>query len=222
MPISNFDELNVLWVGEMNLSPKEKYLRIAMITDFEMRLRQIFEKENQIINSGLSEREILYAIALLTIPIINQYRSVAQNYYTQYVNLLASGGGSGLPEFDSWIKNHSVDMAKWIQQTTSENYNDSNIFSDDRIKTISRSEINALCELATLDSFYKNGYSKKKWICFVDGKERKSHNLANGQVRSLKEPFHVGNSLMMFPQDSSLGAGAKEIVNCRCIMEPVK
>ena len=52
-----------------------------------------------------------------------------------------------------------------------------------------------------------------------DGKTRSSHLLAEGQARSHGEPFLIGLSLLMFPGDTSLGAEAKETINCRCYYE---
>lgn len=34
------------------------------------------------------------------------------------------------------------------------------------------------------------------------------------------EPYQVGGSLLMFPSDTSLGASAKEVVNCKCLSVP--
>jgi len=36
----------------------------------------------------------------------------------------------------------------------------------------------------------------------------------------MNEPYLVGGSKMMFPSDTSLGARAKEVVNCRCVSIP--
>lgn len=38
----------------------------------------------------------------------------------------------------------------------------------------------------------------------------------NGKYVPIGNAFHVGDSWMMFPKDTSLGADAKEIINCRC------
>lgn len=38
-------------------------------------------------------------------------------------------------------------------------------------------------------------------------------------VIDIFEPFEVGNSLMMFPKDHSLGAQVKEIAGCRCSLK---
>lgn len=56
----------------------------------------------------------------------------------------------------------------------------------------------------------------KRWIARRDGRERHSHGDANGQVVLQNELFTVGGSKLKFPGDSSSGAPAKEIVNCRC------
>lgn len=57
----------------------------------------------------------------------------------------------------------------------------------------------------------------KQWITMGDQKVRPTHRSANGQVRNIGEPFHVGNSMMQEPRDESLGASAGETINCRCV-----
>ena len=54
------------------------------------------------------------------------------------------------------------------------------------------------------------------WDASKDMFTRDSHREANGQRRDHGQPFDVGGYQMMAPSDSSLGAPASEIVNCRC------
>lgn len=54
------------------------------------------------------------------------------------------------------------------------------------------------------------------WDASGDMFTRDDHRNADGQIRKHGEPFDVGGSMMMRPGDSSLGAPAKQIVNCRC------
>lgn len=56
----------------------------------------------------------------------------------------------------------------------------------------------------------------KTWHTALDEKVRITHIALEGVTIPMDEPFHVGSYLMMYPLDSSLGAGAEEIVNCRC------
>lgn len=222
MAIADFDELNVLWVSEMEISAAEKLLRIQMITEFEERLGRIFQKQKETAESDLSAKQILFAVGLLTVPLAVEWRTVCEKYYLKYVSLVSGSGKSGYSGAEAWQKQHSVDFARWVQKTTSENLDSEFIFSVGRIRDIARTETNGICDLATLDGFYREGYTGKKWRSFRDGKVRKTHKIADGQVRKLYEPFSVGGSLLMFPHDTSLGAPASEIVNCRCVMTPEK
>jgi hypothetical protein len=56
----------------------------------------------------------------------------------------------------------------------------------------------------------------KTWVTVGDKRVRATHNAANFQTVPEGEPFVVGNSLLMFPGDTSLGAEISEIANCRC------
>jgi hypothetical protein len=61
--------------------------------------------------------------------------------------------------------------------------------------------------------------TKGKWDSAGDGKVRATHAAANGQTVQYGEPFIVGGYSMLHPLDSSLGAPAEEIIQCRCYEE---
>jgi len=61
----------------------------------------------------------------------------------------------------------------------------------------------------------------KEWVAILDDKTRATHVGADGQQVSVNDTFTVGGFSMRFPTDGSLGAPAKEIVNCRCKSIPV-
>lgn len=65
----------------------------------------------------------------------------------------------------------------------------------------------------------KSRYTKKIWHTALDEKVRLTHMLVEGVEVGIDEPFHVGGYLMNYPLDSSLGASATEIINCRCTVE---
>ena len=60
---------------------------------------------------------------------------------------------------------------------------------------------------------------KVKWDSAGDGKVRPTHAAANGQTVQYGDPFVVGGFSMLHPLDSSLGAPAEEIINCRCMVD---
>jgi hypothetical protein len=56
----------------------------------------------------------------------------------------------------------------------------------------------------------------KKWFATLDQKTRAAHVSASGQTVSINEPFVVGGEMLKYPGDSSLGASASNVINCRC------
>ena len=56
----------------------------------------------------------------------------------------------------------------------------------------------------------------KMWMTILDGRERASHNVANGQIRPFNSPYIVQDQLLMYPGDISINATADNVINCRC------
>ena len=55
------------------------------------------------------------------------------------------------------------------------------------------------------------------WGATGDGRTRHTHMAMNGQERQFGQPFvSPSGARMMFPGDTSLGAGPEETINCRC------
>lgn len=58
--------------------------------------------------------------------------------------------------------------------------------------------------------------STKIWVAILDRKTRISHALADGQERNINEPFDVMGQKLKRPGDTSLGATAANVMECRC------
>jgi len=56
---------------------------------------------------------------------------------------------------------------------------------------------------------------KKEWVSMGDQLVREDHIFADGQVVDDSEPYTVGGESLMWPGDSSLGASAGNVINCR-------
>lgn len=55
----------------------------------------------------------------------------------------------------------------------------------------------------------------KEWMSGSDGRVRKSHKQADGQIVKPKETFKVGSDDLRFPGDRR--GSAKEVIACRCV-----
>ena len=85
-----------------------------------------------------------------------------------------------------------------------------------RANLIALNEANWVCNNEEFYEAKRQGKTKKTWHTALDEKVRLTHIAMEGVTIPIEEPFHVGAYLMMMPLDESLGAGAEEIINCRC------
>ena len=57
---------------------------------------------------------------------------------------------------------------------------------------------------------------KKTWFTVGDERVRASHVIADSQEQNINAPYEVGGQLLRWPGDTSLGATAGNVINCRC------
>lgn len=87
----------------------------------------------------------------------------------------------------------------------------------ERALSVAENESNSVFNRVEYDDAVDSGkYTYKTWITEMDNKVRHTHREVEGMRIPIEEPFIVGDSQMMFAHDSSLGASAEELVNCRC------
>lgn len=105
-----------------------------------------------------------------------------------------------------------VDVALSTYRHQDEEY----MLSADRAINMAATEANAIMCYGELADAVRDGKTMKVWNTIIDGREREWHNEANQTVLPINEPFEVGGELLMYPLDTSLGASADNIANCRC------
>lgn len=98
-----------------------------------------------------------------------------------------------------------------------------------RAETIARTETQSSVHAAKHEA-YQQGLDRsgrdaalvtRRWRSVGDGRVRHTHQVLNAQeVTGMDLPFQSpSGALMRFPGDTSLGAGAAEIIACRCHVE---
>lgn len=197
------DKLNVVekpkiltiekYFGEMPLTEEQKKKRIDMCEDFEVFLLYIIE-----LGEELERMQLDILIGQLQMGFIE----IASKH---------------LDMTEAIIERINED-AMYIAETTKKNLDVPFFTSPDRARLVAENETQSLFNLSEFDRAKEQGFKFKEWLAMLDEKTRETHAMADGQKVDIDTPFIVGNSLMMFPTDTSLGAPPEEIINCRCIM----
>lgn len=89
--------------------------------------------------------------------------------------------------------------------------------SRSRAVTIARTESTFARNLGFNDVYNDNPFvTKKMWNSLHDQDVRDSHAKLDGTAVDINKAFQADGGKLRFPGDTLLGAGAEEIVNCRC------
>lgn len=109
----------------------------------------------------------------------------------------------------------SPNLFNYLQEQVDKDIN----FQYYRARRIARTEMLAANGAATLEGYRRSKVVVgKEWMCAMSENSRKAHKKANGQVVPIDEPFIINGEKLMHPGDSSLGASAENVIQCRCTM----
>lgn len=215
MSVSSYDELNIR-PNNRRSEPYKEYFSKMSISDKE--------KQERIAFSEQMEEVVLYILALIETTIESGESAqeyIQTQFYDKYLDVIAS-----YMLIDTYIKQYALDVTKQIIDATFERFSaedksitDDYYLSNDRAMFISECEANSILNYRQYSKAVKAGKTKKKWIDVGDKRERKTHLEVGETILPIDEPFSVGDSLLQFPKDTSLGASADEIVNCRCSIQ---
>ena len=201
----SFDELNAhvtnerslpyeTYFGEMTLPEEEKAERIKMAEDLE----EVF---------------ITTMIWLFTLEQANNtnYEPVRQRMEDDYMEVLRK-----YVEVDNYLKTYVKSFSYDVIDSTKKHKNDPYYYSLDRARFMAENEVNTAINHARYIEAVNAGKTMKRWESIIDEVTRKDHIEINGKYIPIGQAFHVGDSWLLFPKDTSLGASANQIVNCRC------
>ena len=199
MAITKNDELNNLrsipfdkYFGDMIISPADKRKRIRLAKKFE----SFFI-------------DMLYLLATLTSNDLYDLGFVEAEYYQKILGLFDE-------PLDLSQREHLRKLVKDVAEVTLKHTEEPYYTSNDRARFIAENEANTICNYEEYKEAIILGKTQKTWITMLDNRVRLSHEFVENETLPIDEPFIVGTSQMMFPKDTSLGASAEEIVNCRC------
>lgn len=205
MPL-DFDELNDLvgfkrslpfniYFGEMQISPEQREKRIKLAERFEDGLIDVLAWAFYTQQSRkLSEAEVKGRI-----------KGVFETALGADIKRLR--------ETDRMMDVLSREMAR---TTVKRGKTDPFFDSADRARLTAEDTANHFLNYSEFEWAKNRGYKWKTWNTILDGRERITHNIADGQMQPIAMPFEVGSSLLMYPHDDSLGADLTELISCRC------
>jgi HK97 family phage portal protein len=86
-----------------------------------------------------------------------------------------------------------------------------------RSTVIARTEVISASNLGSRAGALQTGLPlEKEWISKIDKRTRDPHRASDGQQVAMDKPFKVMGQKLMFPGDTSMGASASNVIQCRC------
>lgn len=227
MGLTNFDELNTLSTTETTKDDRQKTTRkkIPIHDYFENMQISEEEKEKRVRLANLLLADVLFLFALSKRNQDHHYLS--ETFQKRYLSSVKK-----VTEPDQKMQRYIRKVCDSIVDTTLKGQKgglladskanqprDPYAVSMDRATNVAENEANTILNGDEYNAAIKNGCTKKRWTSYKDERVRADHADVDGQVVEINRPFHVGEYMMMYPKDDSLGAGLEEIVNCRCSVE---
>lgn len=202
---NKYDELNNLeyteedyieYFSEMDITDKE----VAQRSEFAMRMNDI----------------LLFIFALIGIYINTNSVEEKRQYFIDTFKDRYSSLISEYVDIDTYLETYLLNYSTSLIQTTLSNLDTVYYLSQKRAFKNACDGANDVLNYGDFINAVLQGKTKKEWVDMKDKRERKTHIKVGGKTIDITELFQVGDSLMLFPHDTSFGADASEIANCRC------
>jgi len=182
--------------GEMELTPEQKRKRTVLAEDIEDAVLFLFS---------------IYLVAKEYDREVDRI-AAAEEYEEQLREALRKAQID-----EDVIDQYIEDVAREEARVTAKRYLEDEYWtSEDRAKLIAENDSNTCYNGQEFVDAVKSGKTEKQWKSMKDFRVRRTHREVDDVVVPISEPFVVGDSLMMYPRDTSLGASMDEIANCRC------
>ena len=217
---TRFDELNKLttddfqtweelnqYVGMKRSEPFRQYFDAMEISRAQKRRRGVFAEK--------LEDEIIFLLALL---FYMKKGDVPQADINQLTNELTEAyrKAYGTDKIDAEIESRARTFPIDIVLTTFRHDDEPYYYSADRAKLLAEEEANTAINHAEFEEAVSDGYQYKTWNTMQDERVREAHVAMEGVTVPISMPFEVGDCLMNYPRDESLGATPDLICGCRC------
>ncbi len=210
MAVMGFDELNALSTSHGRRKSGRQKIPIHNYFD-DMQISEE-EKEKRVRLANLLLADVLFLFALSKRNSDRKY--LVETLEKRYIDSVKS-----IAEPDQRMRRYIKRVSGSIVDATQNHPQDNYYTSIDRATSVAENEANAILNGDEYAGAVERGCTKKKWISYRDDRVRTDHADVDGAVIGIEQPFHVGDYMMMYPKDDSLGAGLEEIVNCRCSVE---
>lgn len=213
MSVLSFDELNKIYVGNYNRRsiPYEQYFADMDLSKEEKEKRIDFAEKMQ---------DIMFFVFNL-LQVVEEFGELeeGQDFIINQVKRKYSDLAINYVALDEYIEEYIENFAEEIAEVSIFRKTEPYYKSEDRAMYIAENEANSLLNYAQYIVAIKDGFTKKTWQTEKDKWVRKTHYDVESVTIGIKEPFLVGDSLLLFPKDTSFEPETKEIVGCRCTVE---
>ena len=210
-----FDELNVLSAEKNQRSmPIDRYFDEMVLTDQQKRDRKDFARELQELLFVTMSMIYLLVVDGVSAVTLDTVKANLTNDIDRLVRKFTYPDGYMVYMIGEYVTEF-VDVT--VRHSTSEDPEDlAYWYSQDRARFNAENEANDVFNYDEYRQAIFDGKTKKEWISMRDAHVRKTHAEVDGEIIPIEDTFLVGESLMRFPMDGSLGASDSEICGCRC------
>ncbi len=193
----------------------------AMVDFAEQAGVDLKTRQKEFFDLGIARADLPLEAMEIAVPdvMINiQALRIAQEYSAELIGGLSKDAVKKINrEIISGIMGQKTPFE--VMKTIGRNLNDPSVFSSisARAETITRTEMGRIFEASTQMRLEEakdilGGKVKKQWISSGKPTGRPAHQIINGQIREVDEPFDVAGEQLMYPGDPA--GSAWNTINC--------